>query len=101
MPTDTPLPEITLSSLQLSGREVASVFHLPFDELITMRRLRAHLFRDLQPYWAVDVSDRVDTAVETAPEVADEVGGGREGRLEIWGLTGWYLSLFMRVMGTW
>jgi len=30
-------------------------------------------------------------------ESKDEVGGGFDGRLEIWGLTGWYLNLLMKV----
>ncbi|KIJ55408.1 hypothetical protein M422DRAFT_24012 [Sphaerobolus stellatus SS14] len=96
-----PLPELTLSSLRLSRTEVAHVFHLPFEELLTTRRLRSHLFRDLRPYWAVDVSDKIDTTVDIGPEITDEVGGGRAGRLEIWGLTGWYLSLLMRALGVW
>ena len=28
----------------------------------------------------------------------DEVGGGFGGRLEVWGLTGWYLNLFMKIV---
>ena len=33
------------------------------------------------------------------PEGRDEIGGGREGRLEVWGLTGWYLNILMRRLG--
>ena len=32
------------------------------------------------------------------PDQRDEIGGGREGRLEVWGLTGWYLSALMRIL---
>ena len=32
------------------------------------------------------------------PAQRDEIGGGREGRLEVWGLTGWYLSALMRIL---
>jgi hypothetical protein len=30
--------------------------------------------------------------------VMGETAGGLEGDLEVWGLTGWYLSLLMRVL---
>ncbi len=32
------------------------------------------------------------------PEQRDEIGGGRQGRLEVWGLTGWYLCALMRIL---
>lgn len=35
------------------------------------------------------------------PQGRDEVGGGKEGRLEVWGLTGWYVNLLMRTLGVW
>jgi len=97
----SPLPSLNLASLTLSRTEVAQVFHLPFDELLTPSRLRSHLFRDLQPYWAVDVSDKVNASVHTTGEIADEVGGGRNGHLEVWGLTGWYLSRLMHALDVW
>lgn len=28
----------------------------------------------------------------------DEIGGGKAGRLEVWGLTGWYLNLLMKAL---
>ncbi len=31
-------------------------------------------------------------------EIVDEVGPGVNGRIEVWGLTGWYLSLLMKMM---
>ncbi|KAJ7695083.1 NUDIX hydrolase domain-like protein, partial [Mycena rosella] len=98
-----PIPSIDLSAIEhtSSKDEVAAIFHLPLAELANPSRLRPYLFRDRRPYWAVEVSDLVPAredglpftsgSVETSQE--DEVGGGREGRLEVWGLTGWYLSL--------
>ncbi|KAJ7460630.1 hypothetical protein FB451DRAFT_497205 [Mycena latifolia] len=99
-----PLPSIDLSAIEraASKDEVAAIFHLPLAELANPSRLRQYLFRDQRPYWAVEVSDLVPAgqdgeftsgSIETLLVQEDEVGGGREGRLEVWGLTGWYLSL--------
>lgn len=108
---DSPLPSIHLSSLRASAPEVAHVFHLPLAALVQPARLRAHQFRGERPYWAIDVTDIVSSAtkgdgekkngqVEWAGETdVDEVGGGREGKLEVWGLTGWYLNLLMCALG--
>ncbi|KAI0041052.1 hypothetical protein FA95DRAFT_1453000, partial [Auriscalpium vulgare] len=97
-----PLPSLALPSLKLSPREVAYAFHLPFSALTSPARLRAHQFRGQQPYWAITVSDLVgdENTVEWVndPQQRDEIGGGQDGRLEVWGLTGWYLSLFMKAM---
>jgi hypothetical protein len=50
----------------------------------------------------VDVSDLVVEGGGQAewPKFTgkDEVGGGKDGRLEVWGLTGWYLTLLMKVL---
>lgn len=55
------------------------------------------------PYWAVDVTDLVTgngrVHEKGAEEVVDEVGEGRDGRLEVWGLTGWYMGLLMEALG--
>lgn len=95
-----PLPSLSLSSLQISQSEVAQVFHLPFSHLISLAHLRTHLFRGNSPYWAITVSDLVDPIwiPEKESSVIDEVGGGRAGRLEVWGLTGWYLNLLMKAL---
>ncbi|KLO19278.1 hypothetical protein SCHPADRAFT_67935 [Schizopora paradoxa] len=96
------IPSLSMSSLKPSAPEVAHVFHLPLAELVSPKRLHEHQFRGKLPYWAIDVTDIVggvagqDWAGETP---VDEVGGGTEGRLEVWGLTGWYLNLFMRAIG--
>ncbi|KAJ6504884.1 NUDIX hydrolase domain-like protein [Mycena vitilis] len=95
-----PLPSVDLSDIKrrASKDEVAAVFHLPLTALAS--RSRPYLFRDQRPYWAVDVSDLVCgddglpfTSGSVEQSLEDEVGGGREGRLEVWGLTGWYLNL--------
>jgi len=91
----------------MSISEVAIVFHVPLTELTEPRRLRPYLFRGKRPYWAVDVTDIVRSA-EGFSETSDitsisteAVRGGTQYdevgcRLEIWGLTGWYLSLLLQ-----
>ncbi|EPQ56440.1 hypothetical protein GLOTRDRAFT_39733 [Gloeophyllum trabeum ATCC 11539] len=98
-----PLPSISLSHLKASAPEVAHIFHLPFAEIANPDRLRVHAFRrnlGERPYWAITVSDFVPEAVKWAsdPEQRDEIGGGQGGRLEVWGLTGWYMTLLMRML---
>jgi hypothetical protein len=57
------------------------------------------MFRAASPYWAIDVSDLVQGFEGVNDPVEHpEVGGGKEGRLEVWGLTGWYMSLLMRIL---
>lgn len=95
-----PLLSPALSSLTLSQVEVASVFHLPLNHLTDPRNLREYQFRESAAYWACDVTDLVGPAIRWSNAVTNsegEVGGGLDGRLEIWGLTGWYLNLFMRI----
>ncbi|KAH9933289.1 NUDIX hydrolase domain-like protein [Fomitopsis serialis] len=108
---DVPLPSLALSSLRLSPAEVAHAFHLPMSALVSPPRLHTYLFRAERPYFAVSVADLVagPHAVHSGPDPTpswindpqqrDEIGGGREGRLEVWGLTGWYLSELMRCLG--
>jgi hypothetical protein len=98
-----------MSTLHPASPEVAHVFHLPFQDIVSPERVRPHLFRGVTPYWVVDVTDIVTdtaaangTAVRWAPETGvDEImmGGERHGRLEVWGLTGWYLNVLMRALG--
>ncbi|THH28575.1 hypothetical protein EUX98_g5614 [Antrodiella citrinella] len=116
-----PLPSLSLASLTLSQREVAHAFHLPFSAAVSPPRLNLYQFRGSEPYWSIDVSDIIASAKESdqADVVSsnrvsgqgiefcnnedslkrDEIGGGREGRLEAWGLTGWYLTTFFRTLG--
>ncbi|KAF9258912.1 hypothetical protein L218DRAFT_1080166 [Marasmius fiardii PR-910] len=142
----TPLPSVSLSDLRRTTNrmEVDAIFHLPFEELLSPRRLRSSMFRGNRPYWTVGVSDLVaqsdltnagpsnshilqhlhiiETDVEPnrdgtvdptsiqketthrVPITLDpgddtELGPGKNGNLEIWGLTGWYLNSFMRSLG--
>jgi len=96
---DDPLPSISLSSLTISQAEVATVFHLPLSALTSPARIRPDMFRAASPYWAIDVSDLVQGFEGVNDPVEHpEVGGGKDGRLEVWGLTGWYMSLLMRIL---
>ncbi|KAG8946083.1 hypothetical protein FRC04_012061 [Tulasnella sp. 424] len=97
-----PLPSISLKSLTLSPAEVVHAFHKPFESLVDLKVVRPHAFRGSTAYYAVDVTDEAHAAGidSPAPTEEDEVGGSPQpGRLEIWGLTGWYLNVFMRTMG--
>jgi nudix motif 8 len=99
---EAPLPSITLSSLTLSEPEVAHIFHLPLSYLTSPTRLHSYKFRGGVPYWAVDVSDLIPEGGVQTESVKfgeqDEVGSGKNSKLEVWGLTGWYLTLLMRVL---
>ncbi|KAG9018893.1 hypothetical protein FRB90_008474 [Tulasnella sp. 427] len=100
-PTD-PVPSLTLDSLTLSTAEVVHAFHKPLTSLVDLTCIRPHAFRGSTAYYAVDVTDEARAAGidSPAPTDVDEVGGSPvPGRLEIWGLTGWYLNIFMRTMG--
>ncbi|KAL1943100.1 hypothetical protein VTO73DRAFT_4771 [Trametes versicolor] len=109
---DAPLPSLSLATLALSPREVAHAFHLPLSALLSPTRMHSYLFRGARPYYAISVADLVggphavhsddgDPVVQWTndPAQRDEIGGGREGRLEVWGLTGWYLCSLMRILG--
>jgi len=98
---DIPLPSLSLSSLTISQPEVAQVFHLPLSAMAAPSRLKSYLFRGKRPYWAVIVSDLVanqDGKRQSDAAGRDEIGEGKDGNLEVWGLTGWYLSLLMRLL---
>ena len=102
---DEPLPSLDIDILrkQLSPSEVAAVIHLPLSALISPNRIRNSLFRRQEPYWVVDITDMVQPTImaETVTtraeeEIKDELSDGR--RIEVWGLTGWYLSLLLRIL---
>lgn len=105
---DEPLPSLDMDAIrmQASPSEVATVIHLPLKAFASPTRLRSSMFRGKQPYWTVDVTDLVpsylaeNTVTTQKGESVDEVGSGVNGRIEVWGLTGWYLSLLMKVMQT-
>lgn len=72
------------------------------------KRLREHRLPHRPPYWAIDVTDLMDKSGDAmlppAPwEGEDEIGSGGDPntpKVEVWGLTGWYLNQFMRILGT-
>jgi nudix motif 8 len=87
---------------------VSQIFHLPLSYLIDPRRLRIHKLPHRPPYYALNVTDRVNVGENVVPlHVPGSFGGGEERevlgdpdavvpRIEVWGLTGWYLNQFMR-----
>ncbi|KAK0501267.1 NUDIX hydrolase domain-like protein [Armillaria luteobubalina] len=111
-----PLPSVSISDImkQVSQAEVDNVFHLPLSAMTSPSRLRPSMFRGQRPYWAIDVSDLQssqqieDTHSDmmslshskpgTNDDNRNEIGIGKDNKLEIWGLTGWYLSMFMRTL---
>ncbi|RDB23857.1 putative Nudix hydrolase NudL [Hypsizygus marmoreus] len=106
---DDPLPSIDLPSLhgEVSRHEVAVAFHLPLARVADPSKIKSYLFRGERPYTVVDVTDIVHAAGGktlgiTAMTSEESVNGGcdvgRKGRIEVWGLTGWYLSLLMRTL---
>jgi hypothetical protein len=99
----TPLPSLSLSSLDVCHREVASLFHLPLAALASPTRVHAKLFRGQRPYWTIDVSDLAwdDHAIVIGTDGVGRFGGhsmAHPQTLEVWGLTGWYLSQLMKVL---
>lgn len=99
--SEAPLPSISMATLTASYPEVAHIFHLPFSFMTSPLRLRSSLFRGDAPYFCIDVSDLCPSELwqhDLDPQGRDEIGGGQNGKLEVWGLTGWYLTLFMRVL---
>jgi hypothetical protein len=95
---DTPLPSISLASLTISQPEVATIFHLPLTAFVAHGRLKTHHFRGGRPHWAIDVSDLVPPG---GPRELNDTRGQSDnngGRLKVWGLTGWYLSLLMKML---
>jgi len=112
---DDPLPSLDLSILRkkVSQPEVDIVFHVSLSALTAPARLRSSMFRGQRPYWAVNVTDFVHetkgtgillplptsrTSSEQPTEDDDELGSGKDSRIEVWGLTGWYLTLLMRTL---
>lgn len=102
-----PLPNFDVSSLVLNAAEVACLFHLTLEELTDTDRLYQHYFRGRPPYWTINVSDKVPEPYWTTPGVLPgepeegENAVDRGKRLEIWGLTGYYLNRFLKVMEIW
>ncbi|KAH9975924.1 NUDIX hydrolase domain-like protein [Lactifluus volemus] len=80
---EAPLPSLPMNSLKLSNLEVATVFHLPLSAATTPARLQVLYFGE-QPYYAIELS---------------RTRGCRpKERVEVWGITGWYLFLLLRAL---
>jgi hypothetical protein len=85
-----------MDSLTPSQLEVAATFHLPLALAATPTRLQVHCFRGAQPYWVVEVSDLIKSAIQIPSSHPD--GVGPKEKVEVWGLTGWYLFQFMKAL---
>lgn len=68
--------------------------------MVSPARIKQHTFRGQRSYLRIRVSDLVaGSGVRWEGNTGiDEVGGGMNGELEIWGLTGWYLSVLMKTL---
>lgn len=67
--------------------------------------MRTSLYRGQEPYYPIDVTDIVQLALKDegvittkTGETEDEIGLGVDGRVEVWGLTGWYVTLLMKAL---
>jgi len=101
--SDVTLPQLSLQGLTPSLPEVAHVFHLPLRELVRCSRQTRQLFRGDREYNAIDVTDLVSRPSKSSDRwqgggVKAEGIEGINDKLEIWGLTGWYLALLMRAL---
>ena len=93
---EAPLLSLRMDSLTPSQSEVAAAFHLPLALAATPTRLQVHHFRGEQPYWAVEVSDLIKSAIQI--QSSHPNGDGAKEKVEVWGLTGWYLYQFMKAL---
>jgi len=76
---------------QASPVEVATTIHLPLKFFASPTQIRTSVYRAQEPYWVIDVTDLVQSA---AKEEKSDING----RIEVWGLTGWYISMLMKVL---
>ncbi|KIM44534.1 hypothetical protein M413DRAFT_442502 [Hebeloma cylindrosporum] len=100
---DEPFPSLDMDTLrsQVSPAEVATTIHLPLKFFAFPTRIRTSTFRGQQPYLVVDVTDLVQSALTddaTVTTNTSEEGETTSCRIEVWGLTGWYLSTLMKVL---
>jgi nudix motif 8 len=84
-----------MESLELSNLEVATAFHLPLSATATPARLQMLYFGE-QPYYAIEVSDLIEGNPQT--ELSRTRGYRQKERVEVWGITGWYLFLLLRAL---
>jgi nudix motif 8 len=106
MKPEDPFPSFDISTIRetLPTVEVEAVFHLPLSTIVDPTRQRLAMFREGKPYWAISVADLLRDDKHSINErkddhIPDVVDNSKlEDGLEVWGLTGWYLSLFMKVL---
>ncbi len=107
---EDPFPSLDMSTIRqkLPTVEVAAAFHLPLSALVEPTKRRLDMFREGMPYWAISVADLLQDVqpsivdvneqkdADHIPNIVDsnKLGDG----LEVWGLTGWYLSLVMKIL---
>ncbi|KAL1411668.1 hypothetical protein Q8F55_002633 [Vanrija albida] len=86
---DAPLPDLDLATLVPEPGEVAAILPLPLAALNDRRRHAPHYFRldGHKPYWKIRCEDLCE------PRLDDQE------HLEIWGLSGWFLSRLATRLG--
>jgi nudix motif 8 len=104
---EDPFPSLDMSTIRqkLPTVEVGAAFHLPLSALVEPTRRRQDMFREGRPYWAISVADLLQDVQPSIVDVneqkdADHIVDSNklEEELEVWGLTGWYLSLVMKIL---
>ncbi len=80
-----------MESFTPSQLEVAAAFHPPLGLAASPTRLQVHHLRGGQLYWALEVSDLIRSTIEI--QSSRPSGNKPKERVEVWGLTGWYLFL--------
>lgn len=107
MGNDEPFPSLDIEDIRrrISLTEVAAALHVPLKHFASTSRVRPSLYRGQEPYYPIDVTDIVQSALKEEGvittkqgETEDEVGPGVDGRIEVWGLTGWYVTLLMKAL---
>ncbi|KAF5316525.1 hypothetical protein D9619_006381 [Psilocybe cf. subviscida] len=104
---DEPFPSLDIEDIRrrISLAEVAAALHLPLKHFASPSRVRTSFYRNQEPYYPIDVTDIARSALKEegvittkTGETEDEVGPGVDGRVEVWGLTGWYVTLLMKAL---
>ncbi|KDQ19091.1 hypothetical protein BOTBODRAFT_483653 [Botryobasidium botryosum FD-172 SS1] len=95
LPSITSLPSLQLSTLTPSPVEVFHVFHLPLSYLVDPSRLRRDVLPHRPPYWAVNVTDKLQDGTAGVDDRLRSDDTSEPG-LEVWGLTAAYLNIFMK-----
>ncbi|KAF8327222.1 NUDIX hydrolase domain-like protein [Cantharellus anzutake] len=106
IPSSIPLPSLSINSLRPNPSEVQQVFQFPLSYLLSPLRLRPHNLLMRSSYWAIDVTDFIKPElrgllpnVPCSPNDGDEAGrivDPAVPKIEVWGLTGHYMNVFMR-----